>query len=445
MIDQQFNPARYNRIASTLHLLMNSYGYEWLETPILQPADLFLTRAGDQIITRLFTFERGGRQMALRPEYTSAALSLYREQGNSAPARWQFGGVVFEDLPGAPQLQHYSIGAEMFGLPNAFADGEILQMALKGLAQTGVGGATAIIGHVALLRYFVRRQVPDARLQRFLLNQAHLLRTAEGEQRVRQQMDRLVPTNPADKPLSDGAGPSPIITDALLQSLEQSQLMGGRTREDIQRRLQRKLIRSEARPQIEAALSMLKHIMMIEGSSGVVFPQLREMIGDDAEGLALLDEWADVLDATICMGVDPDQLVLSPGLSRNWDYYSGIVFELRGGGKHLGGGGRYDDLARLLGSPGPVPAVGFAYYIDELLGLLPDEAPARQPITFTCAGFTPGFFAWLGELRGAGLPVALVAADGDLFVDNRDNLHYGSLQFTPFQAAEVVAFLEEQP
>lgn len=440
--NQQLNPSRYDQIAGALHGLMSSYGYERLETPILQPAEMFLTRAGDQIITRLFTFERGGKQMALRPEYTSPALSLYCEQNCPVPARWQFGGLVFEESPAAPQVQHYSIGAEVFGLPNAFADGEILQLALKGLAQAGIDDAAAHIGHVALLRYFVRRHMTDARLQRFLLNRAHLLRTPEGEAHVRQQMDRLVPATAAGKLPSGGGGPSPAIMDALLQSLEQSQLMGGRTRDDIQRRLQRKLTRSEVRPQIEATLVLLRQIVTIEGTSEIVLPQLKELIGGDPDGLALLDEWTAVLDAATSMGVDPARLVLSPGLSRNWDYYSGIVFELRGGGKHLGGGGRYDELARLLGSPEPVAAVGFAYYVDEILGLLPAEAPARGPITLSWAASTPALRAWLDELRGAGLPVALVAAGGELTVGSGGHLHCDGVSFTPLQAAEAIAFLE---
>ena len=50
---------------------------------------------------------------------------------------------------------------------------------------------------------------------------------------------------------------------------------------------------------------------------------------------------------------------------RPLDYYTGVVFELRAGeGTVLAGGGRYDDLLTLLGAKEPVPAVGFALYLD---------------------------------------------------------------------------------
>lgn len=440
---EQSKPARYEQITGPLHRLMGTYGYERLETPILQPADLFLTRAGDQIIARLFTFERSGKQMALRPEYTSTALSLYCAGGSPAPARWQFGGLVFEDSADTPHLQRASIGAEMFGIAESFADAEIIEMSLAGLQQSGVHDAYAVIGHVALLRNLVHQHLPDFRLQRFLLNQIHLLRSADGESRVREQIDRLLQTGLTTEAEQEGSSsPSPAIMDALLQSLERSQLMGGRTRADIQRRLQRKLARAEARPQIEAALAMLHELLTIAGPRDEVFPELRALIGADEEGMALLAEWTSILDAAEAMGVDSSRLVLAPALSRNWDYYSGLVFELHGGGQHLGGGGRYDELARLLGSTDPVPAVGFAYYVDEILEVLPTPVHERAPWTLSCAALTPAVTSWLQELRGAGLAVALVADIGELTIDANDNLHTGRTAFTPQQATDAIAFLE---
>lgn len=442
---QQPSPARHEQIAAALHQLMNSYGYERLETPILQPADLFLTRAGDQIITRLFTFERGGKQLALRPEYTSTALSLYCEQQTSMPARWQFGGLVFEDSADAPHHQRHSIGAEVFGIGDAVADAEIVEMSLAGLTRAGISDTFIVIGHVALLRFLVSQYVADARIQRFLLNQVHLLRSAEGEAHVYEQIDKLLQTGlSSNNPHQVNNSPSPAIMDALLQSLERSQLMGGRTREDIQRRLQRKLARAEARPQIEAALAMLKSVIAIEGTRETVFPELRWLIGDDEDGLALLNDWAGMLDAAETLGVDSTKLVLAPGLSRNWDYYSGIVFELHGSGRHLGGGGRYDELARLLGSPEPVPAVGFAYYVDEIMNVLPDGSLPRQPLTLSYDELTPAVAEWLSELRSAGLAVAVVAANGTLTVDAEGSLRFGDSSFALTQAAEAIGYLEAQ-
>jgi histidyl-tRNA synthetase len=58
-------------------------------------------------------------------------------------------------------------------------------------------------------------------------------------------------------------------------------------------------------------------------------------------------------------------------LVRGLDYYSRTAFELQssdlGAQNALGGGGRYDGLASLLGSEKPVPAVGFASGMERLI------------------------------------------------------------------------------
>jgi len=55
--------------------------------------------------------------------------------------------------------------------------------------------------------------------------------------------------------------------------------------------------------------------------------------------------------------------------SRGFDYYTGFVFELTDPartGDPLVAGGRYDELLTRLGSRQPIPAVGFAVWIERL-------------------------------------------------------------------------------
>ncbi len=106
-----------------------------------------------------------------------------------------------------------------------------------------------------------------------------------------------------------------------------------------------------------------------------------------------------------------------PHLVRGLDYYTETTFELEsaalGAQSALGGGGRYDRLAEVLGSDEPVPAVGFAAGMERLFLAL-DAAEADRP-----SGPEPDvFIAALGEeaerwvfrttqdLREAGLHVA---------------------------------------
>lgn len=52
--------------------------------------------------------------------------------------------------------------------------------------------------------------------------------------------------------------------------------------------------------------------------------------------------------------------------TRGFEYYTGIIFQLRHGDVRLGGGGRYNDLVPLIGG-GNVPASGFAIYLDRVM------------------------------------------------------------------------------
>lgn len=419
--------SRIEGLAAALHRLMTLHGYERLETPILQPADLFLTRAGDQIITRLFTFEHNGTQIALRPEFTSSAMNRYIREGRTLPARWQFSGFVFEASDDLGDAQHFSLGAEAIGLAAGFADAEILALAMRGLQEAGLGNVNVHIGYVAFLRARLGRHVRDARLQRFLLNQVQTLRQPDGLAAVRAHIGRLLGREAAGGSL--GESPSPAVIDALLQPLERSQLMGGRTREDIQRRLLVKLERAEAVAEIDAGLRELQRLIAVDGPVDRAFAELREHCADDPEALASLERWKRIVDDCVRLGVPEDRIVLTPALSRNWDYYSGLVFELHSGQRHVGGGGRYDDLARLLGANEPIPAVGFAYYVDEVLAVLGNPEEELQVWRMRTDSLTPAVVRWVDMLRERGIAVSLTDEGGDLSVDPAGNLVVGDKQF----------------
>src|SRR6266852_3946577 len=84
-------------VTAELQQMMSRFGYQVVETPLVEYADLFLTKSGDEAINRLFNFEMYGRQLCLRPEFTASAARLYieRYQHELKPIRWQFAGPIF--------------------------------------------------------------------------------------------------------------------------------------------------------------------------------------------------------------------------------------------------------------------------------------------------------------------------------------------------------------
>jgi len=107
---------------------------------------------------------------------------------------------------------------------------------------------------------------------------------------------------------------------------------------------------------------------------------------------------------------------------RGLDYYADTVFEfwhdsLHGAQNSLGGGGRYDGLAEILGLP-PSPGTGYALGVERILmvgqrlGVIP--APDRDCDVVVCSVDSPQAHhaaSLARDLRGAGLRVVLDVSD----------------------------------
>jgi histidyl-tRNA synthetase len=93
--------------------------------------------------------------------------------------------------------------------------------------------------------------------------------------------------------------------------------------------------------------------------------------------------------------------VLVPTLVRGLDYYTRTTFEwvsgrLSEGQSSVGGGGRYDGLAEVLGGP-PTPAVGFAIGLERVLLVL-DESDGEARLQRAVESEAPvAFVAGVGE------------------------------------------------
>lgn len=457
----RYGSQRASRLMSALHNSLALYGYQALETPIIEAADLFLTKAGDQLINKLFTFERHGRQLALRPEFTAAAAHHYAQKSVNTIVRWQFGGLVFEDAPDDIQqdYQHLSIGAELIGMAGAAADAEILSLAAQGIAAQGITTWRLIIGHVGLMRLLLNRFQLDNRTQRFLLNHLPILR-AEGKTAVLRQLDHALLGIASDDDPSIDANPDSMtilntqqMLNVLLDATERGMTMGGRTRQDIARRLLQKRQRAADRQQIVAALEFLENWSKICGPASDTFDAIENFIaaGDTAAYL-VLKEWQRTIDILEACEISLDRIVIQPALARSWDYYTGIVFEIRAGDDiHVGGGGRYDELVSLIGGQERVPAVGFAYYIDQLLAVVPDshsDNPLTVFIPLSEDNEKPAS-QWAHQLRRHSIIVQLLPInqipEGEIVVEvGSDGLAHTAIStFTPQQINLLITSLNK--
>ena len=175
--------ASITAIEAGLSRVIASFGYQQIETPLIEYADLFLTKSGDEAINRLFSFELYGRQLCLRPEFTASAARLYVErfQHEPKPIRWQVGGPVFryESPQHSHSRQFTMLGVELIGPSGVAGDAETLGLAALGLYALGLNDWTLTVGHVGLAALALDRFDLDRRTRRFLLGQIENLRRSD--------------------------------------------------------------------------------------------------------------------------------------------------------------------------------------------------------------------------------------------------------------------------
>ena len=383
-------------ISAELSRTLSRFGYQSVETPLIEYAELFLTKSGDDAINRLFTFELYGRQLCLRSEFTASAARLYVERFQHAPKpiRWQFNGPVFRYK--SPQRSHSRqftmLGAELIGAASVSADAETLGLAARGLFAVGVRDWTLNVGHVGLVGLVLDRFGLDRRTRRFMLGQIENLRRADrGRAYVEAQFEQLYALLPQQLERLEHAASNVSHGDMLqaLQLLLESANLGtpgsGRTHEDVARRLLTKQQRATQRGQVTAALDYLERFTAIEGTPAEAFAAMDALLAEnanhaDSAHTDAINEAARQFRATLDLlpayEVPVDRVRVQMGLARGLNYYTGIVFEIHAqtedgnspfSNGQLCGGGRYDDLLRVLGAAQDTPAIGFAYGVERLM------------------------------------------------------------------------------
>lgn len=401
------NQARKIRaISYQLESIMNSFGYSTVEMPIIENSELFLTKAGDQVIEKLFTFERNGRQLSLRPEFTAAAAYHYATHADEPVVRWQFHGAIFEEYPQGDiaEYQKYSIGAELIGTRDIAADVEIILLAIQGIISQNISDWTLKIGHAGVLREALSRFSLDDRTERFILNHRNLIHDG-GMSAFQQMLDQYLPQKSTNLPDSDDE----TLTQMLLATLGNGQTnntLGGRTREDIAARILRKHKQVSERQQVNDVIDLLKQWADINGEPTRALEALCELFPESS----LVTQWQDTIKHLASYDIPLDHIVIQPDLVRNWDYYTGIVFEIVDGeGRSLCGGGRYDELIGLISDKDAIPAVGFAYDATAIAETLSDTMPKNNTLFVRPQKVnTPEIWRWLALLRSNGIEATLL-------------------------------------
>ena len=137
--------------------LLSDYGFEKIETPILEPTSLFVRSVGeatDIVEKEIYNFKtKGGDDLALRPENTAGVVRAYIEHGMSVmphPVKlWYMGPMFRHDNPQAGRYrQFHQLGIESFGDENAATDALMIFLGYRFLESVGLKNLTVKINTI---------------------------------------------------------------------------------------------------------------------------------------------------------------------------------------------------------------------------------------------------------------------------------------------------------
>ncbi|MBI4498417.1 MAG: ATP phosphoribosyltransferase regulatory subunit [Chloroflexi bacterium] len=374
-----------------LQALLEAYGYQPVETPILEQTDLYLRKSGGEVAARMYALtDQGGRRLSLRPEFTASVIRSYLERADalSLPVRWQYCGPVFRSE--APYRQQTQLGAELIGSASRRADAEVVALACRGLEALGLHAWELVLSSAGLLPALLEDLGLSERATLLIVRHLEALRRGpEGLASVRERLAEfgLLGLEPSEVP-GYLSGMDEQDARAIIRGLLSSggvQGNGGRDADEILQRFLAKLRRADDPERVEQALALAVDLAQVRAA-----PDEALAAGEDIAlrfGLSPrpLDDLRRLLALLERLDLDPKRITVDLGLARGLAYYTGVIFDLihpdLPPDRPLGGGGRYDGLVRSLGDHTDVPAIGFAYTLEHL-----EEALTAEDIDLPLVG-----------------------------------------------------------
>ena len=138
--------ARVHRhVEQTAFAVAQRYGFGEIITPIFEFTEVFsrtLGETSDVVTKEMYTFERSGESLTLRPEGTAGVARAFISNGlaQSLPLKLFYRGPMFryERPQKGRQRQFHQVGVEFLGVDSPLADVEVLGMAWRFLSELGL-------------------------------------------------------------------------------------------------------------------------------------------------------------------------------------------------------------------------------------------------------------------------------------------------------------------
>lgn len=306
-------------VENTIRSVVESYGFKEIKTPIFEDLELFTTRSGEGIKDELYHFQdKGGRDLALRPEMTASVARLYNNnlQREAKPLKMYYFGSCFRyERPQAGRYrQFWQFGVEVIGGTPVYNEAEIMAMANDALKRLDIQNYEFAIGHLGIIKG--------------------------------------------------------VLNYLNISSDKQTEIIASIDKEDYEL-LDKLLDACDVNAEYK---DIINNIINVNGTRSDL-NQLKPLLEDVEDSLKAVEELDNILEVVENFGFTNYNVKLS--IARGLDYYTGLVFEIYvpdlGAEKQITGGGTYN-LMGLFNSE-EVESTGFAFGFDRIM-----EAYHRQNI-----------------------------------------------------------------
>lgn len=322
--------ARRNWIVDGWKKVSLRNGFEEYDGPIFEYLQMYQIKSGQEIVEQLFSLQdRGGRELAIRPEITPTLARMVNQQINALPRPIKWFSVPRLCRAERPQKgrlrEFFQWNIDIVGEDKPAADAEIIFTTLDYLRTIGLTGAD------------VKAKISSRKLLAAVLQ---------------------------------GIGIPAERLDPLYAVLDKKPKLPAETFEAML---------AEQAPDVYQAGKI------VDFMAADSVERVEEIAGAGEGILDAVEELRQVFAILDSMGVG-DYCCFDPSIVRGLAYYTGVVFEVHdiaGELRAICGGGRYDNLLRDFGGPTiSATGMGMGDAVLEILlqekGLLEKQVPKRQ-------------------------------------------------------------------
>jgi len=311
----------------------------------------------------MFLFkDMGGRDIALRPEFTASVARLASTTLRNEPRPFRlfsFGTIYRYDEPQRGRYREiWQTNYELMGSNRPEADAEILLLTKSLMQAAGLKKFAFKVGHIGVLRG--------------ILTQEKLVDKAQS---------------------------------AVMQLMDKKQY------EDAFRLV-------ESAGVSETCMPTLRKLVELKGNNVLdVVNRVVELVRDYEKSVEAARNLSEILGLVLKSMADAD-VTVDAGFARGLEYYTGMILEVYVPDLDiaLAGGGRYDRLIELFGGD-PTPAVGVAHGVDRLMLALHEQKADQKAVEEAEEERTVLVIPINEELRGEALRVAQMLRNAGVSVE----------------------------